>query len=209
VDTAPELVDALGEIDAEEMARSGVVVEQNLAEVTTYCVGQVRVADFVGTYYGTQHLTTNNDGAEVYGGSDITMARGDFDALWALRLPEDVQLAVRQASVYDKTAGECFDGFYASRRNYDVAQGRDAVGRHHSGVLEQSWRVGGATAAEIVALEAFKADASLQTVRALACEAYGEPRALPAGAAVFFRGIDPKVGALTKYAWTQPHADPR
>ncbi len=205
--SAMELVHALDEIDAEEMGRSGVVVEQNLVDVTTYSIGQVRVADFRGAYYGTQCLTTNNHGADVYGGSDITMARGDFDALLALQLPEDVQLAIRQARAYDRAAGECFDGFYASRRNYDVAQGRDAAGRRRSGVLEQSWRLGGASSAEIVALEAFKAHPSLRTVRAIAREVYGEAPVIPANAVVYFRGLDPNVGPLTKFAWTEPHAD--
>ena len=207
VNSAMELVHALEEIDAEEMSRSGVVIEENLVDVTTYSVGQVRVADFVGAYYGTQCLTTNNRGAEVYGGSDITMARGDFDTLLALRLPEDIQLAIRQARAYDRAAGECFDGFYASRRNYDIAQGRDASGRRRTGVLEQSWRLGGASGAEIVALEAFKADPSLHTVRAIAREVYGEEPVLPANAVVYFRGLDPVVGPLTKYAWTEPRAD--
>ena len=209
VESVVELVDALDEIDAEELARSGVVVERNLNDVTTCSVGQVRVADFVGTYYGTQYLTTNNRGAEVYGGSEITVARGDFDALLTLQLPENIQLAIGQARAYDRAAEECFDGFYASRRNYDVAQGRDAAGRRRSGVLEQSWRLGGASGAEIVALEAFRANSSLHTVHAIACEVYGEAPDLPADAAVYFRGNDPNVGPLTKYAWTEPHADAR
>ncbi len=204
-----ELVHALDEIDAEEMARSGVVVERNLVDVTTYSVGEVRVAEFVGAYYGTQCLTTNNRGAEVYGGSDITMARGGFDALRALRLPEDIRLAIRQARAYDLAAGECFAGFYASRRNYDVAQGRDATGRRRSGVLEQSWRLGGASGAEIVALEALKANPSLHTVRAMTCEVYGEAPVLPENAVVYFSGRDPNVGPLTKYAWTESHTDAR
>ena len=56
-------------------------------------VGQVRVADIVATYYGTQHLTTNNRGVEIYGGSELTVVHGDFDALLALTLPEDIRLA--------------------------------------------------------------------------------------------------------------------
>jgi hypothetical protein len=128
VTSAVDLARALDPIDPVEMSRSGAVVEQNMIDVTTYSVGQVRVADAICTYYGTQHLTTNNRGAEVYGGSEITVARGDFDALLALRLPEDIRLAITQARAYDTAASQCFDGFYASRRNYDVAQGRDTAG---------------------------------------------------------------------------------
>ena len=128
---------------------------------------------------------------------------GDFDALLALTLPEDIRLAIAQARAYDDAATQCFDGLFASRRNYDVAQGLDAAGHRRSGVLEQSWRLGGASGAEIGALEAFRADPSLRTVRAMSREVYGEAPALPANAAVYFSGNDPHVGPLTKYAWTE------
>jgi uncharacterized protein DUF3182 len=171
--------------------------------VTTYSVGQVRVLDVVCTYYGTQHLTTNNRGAEIYGGSELIVLQDDFDALLALTLPEDIRLAIEQARAYDDAATRCFDGFFASRRNYDVAQGVDAAGHRRSGVLEQSWRLGGASSAEIGALEAFRADPSLRTVRASSREVYGKAPVLPPNAAVYFSGGDPHAGPLTKYAWTE------
>ena len=191
------------------MARFGVALEQNLTDVATYSVGQVRVASAVGTYYGTQQLTTNNRGMEVYGGSELVVVQGDFDVLLARTLPEDIRLAIAQARVYDDAATHCFVGFQASRRNYDVAQGVDAADHRRSGVLEQSWRLGGASGAEIGALEAFRADPSLRIVRANTREVYGEAPALPANAAVYFSGDDPHVGPLTKYAWTEPYADTR
>jgi hypothetical protein len=190
-------------IDDDELARFGLVVEQNLSDVTTYSVGQVRVANMVATYHGTQLLTTNNKGAEIYGGSDLVVVRGDFDALLASTPSEDVRLAIAQARVYNDAADECLPGFVSSRRNYDVASGVDAMGNRRSGVLEQSWRPGGATGAEIGALEAFAAHPSLRAVRAFTREIYGESLALPANAAVYFSGIDPHVGRMTKYAWTE------
>ena len=204
---AADLARALDAIDADELARFGAVVEQNLTDVTTYSVGQVRVADIVATYYGTQDLTTNNRGDEIYGGSTLVVVRGEFDALLALTLPPEVRLAIAQARVYDEAAAHCFEGFFASRRNYDVAQGLDAAGNRRSGVLEQSWRLGGASGAEIGALEAFRADPSLRTVRAMSREVYGAAPVLPANAAIYFSGNDPHVGPMTKYAWTEPHDD--
>ena len=44
VDSASKLAEALDAIEPEALARSGVVIEQNLVDVTTYSVGQVRVA---------------------------------------------------------------------------------------------------------------------------------------------------------------------
>lgn len=207
VDTVQALATALDQIDPVAMREAGAVVEQNLTDVTTYSVGQFRVADTVGTYYGTQQLTTNNHGAAVYGGSEITVVRGDYDTLLRLRLPDDIRLAIVQARSYDDAANQCFKGFYASRRNYDVARGRDASGRLRSGVLEQSWRAGGASGAEIGALKAFHEDPSLCVTRAMTREVYGEEPMLPSNAAVYFSGTDPRVGRLVKYAWVESYAD--
>ena len=69
--------------------------------------------------------------------------------------------AIEYARIFDTAAAIFFPGCFASRRNYDIAQGRDGNGRERFGVLEQSWRVGGASSAEIAALEAFRADPGL------------------------------------------------
>jgi hypothetical protein len=194
----------LGPMDAAELAVYGLVLEENLEDVTTYSVGQVRVADLVATYYGTQRLTFDGGGEAVYGGSDLVVVRGGFDALLALDLPQDARLAVAQGRAYDEAAGACFTGFFTSRRNYDVAQGRDADGRRRSGVLEQSWRMGGASSAEIGALEAFRADPTSSVVRASSMEVHGDGAEPPPHAAVYFHGVDERVGPLLKYAVVEP-----
>ena len=201
-----ELTDAFAAIDPNELARSGLVLEENLTAVATYSVGQVRVADLVATYYGNQRLTTDNAGAEVYGGSDLVVVRGDFEALIQLSLPEHIRIAVEQAHAYD-VATSVFPEMFASRRNYDVAQGTNARGQWRSGVLEQSWRIGGATGAEIAALEAFKSDPALQVVHASTFEIYGDSQVPPPHATVYFRGVDEQVGLLTKYTVVQAHGD--
>lgn len=203
-----ELAEALVTIDPAELATSGLVLEENLTAVTTYSVGQVRVADLTATYYGSQRLTTDNAGDEVYGGSDLVIMRGDFDVLVRLPLPESIRIAVEQARVYD-AATSVFPGMFASRRNYDVAQGTNARGQWRSGVLEQSWRMGGATGAEIAALEAFWADPALQVVHASTFEIYGESQAPPPQATVYFRGVDECVGLLTKYTVVEAHGNTR
>ena len=208
VNDVAALIEVLASIADREIA-SGIVIEEDLADVITHSIGYVRIAEMAATYCGTQHTTTNNEGAEVYGGSELRVVRGGFNALLALDLPFEVRLAIAQARIYDDVADRCFPGFFASRRNYDVAQGVDAAGRRRSGVLEQSWRVGGASSAEIGALEAFRADASLQTVRAVSHEIYGNAAAPPAGATVYFRGVDPRVGALTKFTVVEAYADTR
>ena len=205
-DTA-ELDAALAAMDAGELSGHGLVLEEDLSAVTTHSVGQVRVAGLVATYWGTQRLTPDNTGEAAYGGSDLLVARGGFEALLALGLGEEARLAVARARAYDAAAMGCFPGMFASRRNYDVVGGLDAAGRRRCGVLEQSWRVGGASGAEIAALEAFGADPALRVVRASTAEVYGEGAPPPPpGATVYFRGVDERVGPITKYATVEPAA---
>ena len=177
----------------------GVVLEENLEQVTTLSIGRVRVGELLATYTGTQDTTTDNHGESAYGGSDLTVVRGDFGALLAQPLPEDARLALAQVRSYDLRAREIFPGLIISRANYDVAQGVDAKGRRRSGVLEQSWRIGGATPAELVALELLAADPALDWVRAECREVYGRFRA-PADATVLYAGDDPDAGPITLYA---------
>jgi len=205
---AAELDAALDTMDTPEMSSYGLVLEENLTDVTTYSVGQVRVAELVATYYGTQRLTRDNSGATVYGGSELVIVRGDFDSLLGLNLSEEARLAVAQARAYDAAAMELFPGLFASRRNYDVARGLGCDGRQRSGVLEQSWRLGGASGAEVAALEAFRAEPALQAVRASSVEIYGESEP-PPHATVYFHGIDEQVGPISKYTLWEPHADAR
>lgn len=196
---------ALGALDVAELTRHGVVLEQNLAGVTTCSVGQVRVGGVLATYYGTQRATTDNGGAAVYGGSDLVVVRGDYDVLLGFDLAPEARLAVAQAREFDAAAAQEFPGLFASRRNYDVAQGTDAAGRWRSGVLEQSWRVGGASGAEVAALEALRVSPALRAVRARCVEEFGPCEGPPPQAIVYFRGVDDCVGPITKYAVVEPY----
>ncbi len=198
----------LAGLDAADMSVHGLVLERNLVDVVTHSVGQVRVAGMTATYYGTQQLTTDHSGETVYGGSTLTVARGDFSELLTLDLPESARRAVEQARIYDAAASDCFASFLASRRNYDIAEGTDAQGRHHCGVLEQSWRIGGASSAEVLALEAFSEQPSLRYVRSRSLEFYDEDRELPANAVVLYRGHDDDVGFITKCAYIEPYGNP-
>ncbi len=204
-----ELEAVIAAIDEREITESGVVIELNLVDVATQSVGQICAAGLAASYCGRQRLTTNNEGVEVYGGSELKVVRGGFDDLLEIELPEEMRLAIAQARVYDDAAHACFHGFFASRRNYDVAQGADASGQWRSGVLEQSWRMGGASGAEIAALEAFRADPSLRAVNACSREVYGNGARVPDGADIYFRGLDPRVGPLAKYTLIERHADAR
>ena len=199
-----ELDAALETIDAVELSRDGIVIEQNFEDITTYSIGQVRVSDLVATYCGTQRQTTDNEAADVYGGSDLVVVRGDYETLLDLDLAPELRLAIKQARTYDIAASQEFPGLMASRRNYDVAQVVDAGGQRRLGVLEQSWRIGGASAAELSALEAFRAE---PTLRASCREVYGPKETPPPQAVVYFHGVDDGVGPIIKYTVVEPYGN--
>lgn len=210
VSDARGLAEALAAIDASEIGEVGVSLEQDLGDVVTYSIGQVRVGNVVATYHGRQRQTRSNAGHEVYGGSELVVVRGDYDVLLALPAPAPVLAAVEHARRYHLAAIEHYPGMILSRANYDVAEGTDAQGRRCCGVLEQSWRLGGASGAEMGALAAFARDPALVAVRASCIERYGDlDEPLPPDATVHFRDVDPQVGPLTKYTLVEPHVDPR
>ena len=197
----------LARFDAETLATHGLVLELDLHEPRTYSVGQVVVGDLKACYIGVQSLTRNNHGHEVYGGSSLLVTRGAMGSLLQLGLEPAMHTAVQQALAYHHAAMDCFTGMFASRCNYDVIQGRDAAGRQHSGVLEQSWRIGGASGAEAAALHAFREHPRLQRVRASTVEVYGDAVRLPSGAKVTYSGVDAQAGRLTKYVLVATHVD--
>lgn len=140
----------------------------------------------------------------MYGGSDLVVVRGDYQALLQLPLEDHLRLAINQAMAYEQAAEQHFPGFIASRRNYDIARGLNPQGHLRSGVLEQSWRLGGASSAELLALQAFADDPALQRVRASTHEVFGTPD-LPADATLFYQGNDSELGQLSKFARIREH----
>ena len=199
------LVTTLQELDAlletyasEEMATYGLVLEENLRQVRTLSVGQIAIDGFTVAYCGVQRITKDNEGRSVYGGSDLVCVRGGWDALDALAVEPDARAGVAEARLYDQAMSE-YPGFMASRRNYDIGQGIDSEGRPRSGVFESSWRIGGASPAELLALTEFAQDPSAQVIEAAHVADFGKHREAPAGAVVHFEGDDPQAGPLIRY----------
>ena len=207
VTTLDQLERFLQQFDADEMATYGLVLEENLREVTTLSVGHIAVDSLMMTYYGTQRRVQDNDGRAIYGGSDLVCVRGGWEALEALALTPESRAALAQAKLYDQSMSE-YPGFLASRRNYDVAQGIDTDGRHRSGVLESSWRAGGASSAELAALAAFAQNPALQIVEASAVEEFGRDHEAPADAIIHFAGEDPQLGPLLRYTVVKRKSSP-
>lgn len=195
-----ELETRIAALSPDLIAQGGLVLEQNLADVATFSVGHVRIGPYIASYCGTQRLVRNNQGEEAYGGSHLFVVRGEFTDLLLADLDERHALAVRQARLYDAAAHVHFPGFFASRRNYDIVQGTDREGRFQSGVLEQSWRPGGASPAELLALLALKEDPSLVSVETCCEEDYGTPPSPGPDSWLYYQGSDPVAGPLIKHA---------
>ena len=190
--------DVLARPEAMQLFDEGVVLEQDLHDVVTHSVGQSFIGDHVFSYCGEQYLTEDGEGEGVYGGSDLLVVPGYYEDLLKLDLPEDVRLAIEQAQVFDTAADEAYPGFYASRRNYDIAQGLDSHGQRRSGVLEQSWRMGGASSAEVAALQSFVNDPGMRAIRVSSVETYID-QPLPADAIEVYRGPAENSDFLLKY----------
>jgi hypothetical protein len=203
VATWNELDAVLEKVTEDEMATYGLVLEENLRQVRTLSIGEIAIGSVRISYHGTQRTVRDNEGRPVYGGSDLVCVRGGWESLDAVPMSPAARAAVAAARRYDEATVE-FHGFTASRRNYDVGQGVGADGRPRSGVLESSWRMGGASSAELAALTAFARDPSLEIVRASHVEEYGKDRRAPVYAIVDFQGEDPEAGPLLRYTIVKP-----
>lgn len=183
--------------DMEDLAR-GVVLEENLTELETYSVGWCRVGSHDLSYVGTQDLTQDNQGQEVYGGSTLRCVRGDPSSLLTLDLSARERRAVALAIRYDAAVSAAYPSLIASRRNYDIALGMTQDGLERAGVLEQSWRAGGASVAELSAMLHFARHPDDREVHAYTRERYGAPSAPIKETDIVYAGQDRRVGWLTK-----------
>jgi Protein of unknown function (DUF3182). len=195
---ADDLERILRALEAVGILNDGIVLEENLSDAKTYSVGRIRLGEARAAYFGTQELTPNNSGEEVYGGSRLFVTRGGYRELIA-RIAPDFAAICRIAIAFDQLA-DAELGLIASRRNYDVITGIDGAGRRRLAVLEQSWRVGGASPAEFAALDAFAREPELAHTVASSVERYGLTAVPPGSATLYFHGVDPVVGPLLKYA---------
>jgi hypothetical protein len=189
---------ALDTLSEAHLAEYGVVLEPNLLHVLTLSVGRVTIDRVTVSYVGTQRQTRDNEGHAVYGGSELTVVRGDWAAHDRLDLGPGTRQAVHHAIAYDGAADR-IRGFFASRRNYDVAIGSDRRRHRRVGVLEASWCVGGASPAEFAALLELRRDRGTTLVRVATVERYGEQQEVPEDALVHYHARDPVAGPVLRY----------
>jgi len=164
----------------------GIVLERDLVDSTTYSVGSSTLAGLGIAYHGRQRGVADREGSQVYGGSTLTVIAGDLTALHAQTPPGELADAIDAAMRYDRAVREGY-GVVATRSNYDVIAGVDDRGVRHLGVLEQSWRFGGASMAEVLAAERFAERPGTREVVAETVESYAD-EPVPGDALVYWPG---------------------
>jgi hypothetical protein len=197
---AEALHEVAASLDPDAVRRDGMVLEQHLEHATTCSVGELHVGGRRLAYIGTQRQVRDRQGREVYGGSSLRLLQGNLDALEPLAAAPVERAALRQARRYDEAVAAAWPRLFASRRNYDVIAGHDAQGRWRCGVLEQSWRLGGASPAEIVALAAFLGPGAGAVLDVSCHESHDPGHVAPRGAEVHFHDPSATSGPLIKYA---------
>jgi hypothetical protein len=165
---------------------AGFVLERDLDDAVTYSVGSSDLCGRQIAYHGRQREVRDRAGNLVYGGSRLFVCRGGMPGLRAALPAGDVSDAVGLAIAYDHAVRGTY-GVLASRLNYDVIAGNDRNGRRCIGVLEQSWRFGGASMAEILAMEYLQAFPDAESVVAETVETY-EQGAIPEEAVIHWHG---------------------
>jgi hypothetical protein len=145
----------------EKIAREGVVLEPNIIDPATLSIGQISLGGKYFSYYGNQHSTLL-DGESTYGGTTLTMFRGTLSDLSDRIKDPAIKTAVVQAQVV-RGAYSHYDPII-SRLNFDVVQGEDQSGVFHSGVVDQSLRIGGASPAEVIAIQELEADEMAESI---------------------------------------------
>ncbi|MER8508187.1 DUF3182 family protein [Mesorhizobium sp. M0199] len=196
--TVADIERLLERYPSSDLSEYGLVLETELRDIVTLSIGRTAIDGTSVSYYGVQRMTADNAGQPVYGGSDLVVVRGGWEALDRLQLSPALTLAVAQARTYD-AAMLGHPGFFASRRNYDIGQGVDSSGIWRSGVLEASWRIGGSSTAELAAMEAMTRDPDVQLVHACAVKQFGNTAQMPLNAEIHFHGEDPVEGQITRY----------
>lgn len=174
---------------------TGLVLERNLVESVTCSVGSSSLPGHDIAYQGSQRTIKDPDGNTVYGGSSLRVRRGTLQMLSEAVSETTVSIAM----AYDRLLRGRY-AVLASRRNYDVIIGVDSNGNKHTGVLEQSWRFGGASMAELLAFEWLQQNPQCTEVDAETVESY-EGLPAPSTAVVYADGGS---GSPQKYARVLP-----
>lgn len=172
VNNHEEVVDLFNQAQYQPFFEEGVIIEEALNNTVSFSIGQTEIGNYLISYCGEQEVTIDLKGQHTYGGSTLSVVQGGYSQLENILSFEKHKEALRMVQQYERHIFKAYPQIYASRRNYDVLQGVNAKGQMRLGVLEPSWRAGGASMAELLAFEAFTANSRLHHIRTWTKERY-------------------------------------
>jgi Protein of unknown function (DUF3182) len=179
----------LAEQLGESLAHHGSVLEVNLHNPETFNVGLLHFDGKPYSFIGDQRTAKDSTDAEMYAGTTLRMVRGDLGKLaQAPGLDETKKRGIIQAKIVSEAYSNL--GVMSSRMVLDVIQGTSGdsnVGL--SGVADPALRPGGASPAELLAIEKLRADSSISEVSTRVDVYFGvPPKSLIGHKSLFFVG---------------------
>jgi hypothetical protein len=157
VECETDLLDVLQRLP--ELGTHGVVLESNLSDTSTLSMGSVIIDgvcySFLARQFDVKHL-----GKTRFGGGQVTFYQCELSDLADNVDDEYLKVAIEKAS----SAHDVFSQYepIASRFSYDVLTGVASNGNMLSGVSDQTFRVGGYTPAEVLAIERLHSTANIK-----------------------------------------------
>lgn len=173
----------------EHLSQQGAVLEANLRNPETFNVGLLHFDGKSYSFIGDQRIAKDTKGAETYVGTTLRMVRGGLGQLaQAPGLDAAKQWGVRQA----QTVGDAYDHLdvMSSRMELDVIQGTSGDSDETlSGVADPALRPGGASSAELLAIEKLRDNPALSEVSTRVDVHFGTPpKSLIGHKTLFFVG---------------------
>lgn len=147
------------------IAVTGLVFERELINPYELSIGQQFFDGHLLSFIARQKFM-RPFGIKIYTGVEKIFVRGGYAALLSLPLPELAKIAVDQVIRFEQRLVNK-PGIYITRSAYNVLQGyisRSNKSHLYSGVVEQTWRIGGGTGGDLLAHEAFKHNTKLHIV---------------------------------------------
>ena len=135
----------------EVIFQKGLILETNVQNGKTVSIGQTSITGKDYTHIAFQKDIRQN-GRTIYGGATMMIFKGNLENLIQnYAFDPDVTIALKQSYQIHQAYGELDPKL--SRASYDVLQGFDSKGNFLSGVTDQTFRLGGSSPAEVLAIE--------------------------------------------------------
>lgn len=205
LETPNDLKRVWDRVSTDELQKLGLVVEANMRPgFNVIAAGQTLLNGIQVSFAGSVRELPAQADQRYFGGTDVVLTRGGFDSLTPyFRNDNETLNAIQKIAGFHNNARQHL-GLIASRSAYTVLSGTAHNDKNYSGVLEQSWRIGGSSGPEILAIQAFQDDPSLQAVNGVSRNLLGADATAPPNARVHYRGDDSFYGPVTVYSCIRP-----